>query len=236
MKNKILWILTLIQMIITCLVLPTMKEIVPKHYDLYGNIDRWGSKYENLLLPITIIITTLVCTLLMKYLRNKQEKLKINNKSEKSIQEAKQNETVIYYTALAMVILFGVMQLAFLYSAIIESENNMQTMAIDINVVINSTLGIFLIVIGYAMTKCKLNSLFGLRTLWSMKDEETWEKSNRFAGISLAICGIVVIIESIIIRNILSIVIMILILIIDAIISTVYSYRVYKRKVNSEDK
>ena len=59
MKNKILWIVTFIPTIVTAIVLKIMPDQVPMHYDAAGNIDRWGSKYENFIFPVIIIGMTL---------------------------------------------------------------------------------------------------------------------------------------------------------------------------------
>ncbi len=45
--------------------------------------------------------------------------------------------------------------------------------------------GIALIIIGNIMPKCKMNSIIGLRNVWSMKDERTWFLSQRFGGLIL---------------------------------------------------
>ena len=46
-----------------------------------------------------------------------------------------------------------------------------------------------------------MNSTFGLRTTWSMKNERVWQKSQRFGGIALVIGGIVTIILMIFVRG-----------------------------------
>lgn len=37
------------------------------------------------------------------------------------------------------------------------------------------------------MTKAKRNTVVGLRTAWSMYNDNTWRKSNRFGAISIVI-------------------------------------------------
>ena len=58
MKNKILWIITFLPLLITIVVLPFMEDKIPMHYDINGNIDRWGSKSEQFIFPVMIIIMT----------------------------------------------------------------------------------------------------------------------------------------------------------------------------------
>jgi uncharacterized membrane protein len=224
MKNKILWTVTLLPTFITVIAIQFIEDKIPVHYDAMGKIDRWGSKYESFIFPIIIITITLFWSLFLRYFRKKQ----VTTSDEKSIKEAKQNEKVIYYVAIGMAILFGIMNCSFMYSSMIEVKNNMQTMAIDINVITNVGIGIFLIIIGNIMPKSKLNSVVGVRTKWSMKNDITWAKSNRFGGISLILSGLIIIIESALIGGIVSTVIMLGVLIIDGIISSIYSYIIYK--------
>lgn len=55
-------------------------------------------------------------------------------------------------------------------------------------------LGIAMIIIGNIMPKLRMNSVVGLKTKWSMKNETTWKKSQHFGGISYIIGGAIVIV------------------------------------------
>lgn len=202
-----------------------MDNKIPMHYDAVGNIDRWGSKYENLIFPVIIIVMTLFWKFIMNYFRKKQA----SNHDEKTIKEAQQNENVIYYTAIGMAILFSIMHYTMMYSSFIETKNNMANMAIDINTVTNIVVGVLLIVIGNIMPKSRRNSIVGVRTVWSMKSDITWAKSNRFGGISLIISGLFIILESAIIGGLKSTIIMLTIIIVDGIVLMIYSYQISKK-------
>jgi uncharacterized membrane protein len=62
-----------------------------------------------------------------------------------------------------------------------------------------------------------------------MKNDKTWAESNRFGGISFMISGALVIAESLLISGIASTFVMLGIVVADGIISTIYSYKVYKK-------
>lgn len=53
----------------------------------------------------------------------------------------------------------------------------------------NIGVGTMLIILGNLMPKVKRNGLFGLRTSWSMENDEIWNKSQRFGGKAAVICG-----------------------------------------------
>ena len=44
------------------------------------------------------------------------------------------------------------------------------------------------------MTKAKRNTVVGFRTAWSMYNDNTWRKSNRFGAISIVVAGVLTII------------------------------------------
>ncbi|KYH35488.1 immunity protein SdpI [Clostridium tepidiprofundi DSM 19306] len=99
---------------------------------------------------------------------------------------------------------------------------------IDINLITNIIVGIILIIIGNYLPKCKRNSIIGVRNKWSLKNDLLWSKSNRFGGVCFIISGLIIIIQSFLIKGILSTVVMLSILILSGIVSCVYSYKIYK--------
>lgn len=219
MKKKVLWFFTLLPIVVTTIVVQFMPDKIPAHYNFSGNIDRWGSKYESFIMPCVIIALTLFWTLFIRHFEKKQGK----GTDEKEVIEAKNNAKVIYYVAIGQAIMFGIISFFSMYYGILESKNNIKHPLGDKFLFINILVSIFLIVIGNIIPKAKRNSVVGLRTKSSMKNDKVWAESNRFAGKSLVICGIISIIVSFIIKGIVSTFIIIGILVIDGIVSAVYA-------------
>ena len=92
-----------------------------------------------------------------------------------------------------VLILFNAMTGYSLYTDFSKVEN-LSSVALDINQLVFGILGISMIIIGNIMPKVRMNSVMGLRTSWSMKNEATWKKSQRFSGISFIIGGFVIIV------------------------------------------
>lgn len=225
MKNKILWGLSLLPMIVTAVVLKFMPDSVPMHYNASGEIDRWGSKYENFIFPFMIIGITLFWFVLMRHYRNKQKRLT----DDKAIKEAQYNEKILYYVAVGMAVMYGVLQYFTLYGAYVASKGNMTTWAIEIDEVTNLLIGIFMIFLGNVLPKAKPNSIAGVRTVWSMHNDITWSKSNRFGGAALMVCGVLTIIETFIVGGLASTMIMLGLIIGFGLVVCVYSYKMYKK-------
>jgi uncharacterized membrane protein len=51
--------------------------------------------------------------------------------------------------------------------------------------------GEFLVLVGNFLPKVRFNSLFGVRTPWTLASERVWDRSNRIAGAWLLIAGLI---------------------------------------------
>lgn len=201
-----------------------MNDKVAMHYDINGNVDRYGSKYENFIFPVSMIVITIFWLIFIWYYEKKAK----SASQEKEREEAKSNAKVIYFVAGGMTVMFGVMQCFFLYGNLVQERDNLNYLPFDINVVTNVLLGILLIVLGNYLPKTKLNSTVGVRTPWSMQNDIVWAKSNRFGGMAGVFSGLVIIIQALLIKGMTSTLITVGIIVLFAIISTIYSYYIYK--------
>ena len=59
-KKLVYYILMFLPIIITIIALNFLPDQIPAHYGINNEVNRWGSKYESLLLPIFIIIFALL--------------------------------------------------------------------------------------------------------------------------------------------------------------------------------
>ena len=201
-----------------------MNDKVAMHYDINGNVDRYGSKYENFIFPVSMIVITIFWLIFIWYYEKKAK----SASQEKEREEAKSNAKVIYFVVGGMTVMFGVMQCFFLYGNLVQERDNLNYLPFDINVVTNVLLGILLIVLGNYLPKTKLNANVGVRTPWSMQNDIVWAKSNRFGGMAGVFSGLVIIIQALLIKGMTSTLITVGIIVLFAIISTIYSYYIYK--------
>lgn len=224
-RKIIMWAVTLLPLVVTTIVIQFMPEKVPMHYDVAGNIDRWGSRNEQFVFPVMIIIFTLFFALMIRYYAKK----KISARTDKERAEAASNEGVMIIAATSMAAMFSIMHFFFLFKAYAEAAGGEVIAELDINVVTNVLLGIVFIVLGNFMPKTRNNSTVGLRTVWSMENDKTWAESNRLGGIVLIVAGVLTIIETIIIGGIASTLIMLGILVAATIGMVYVSYIAYKK-------
>lgn len=230
MKNtmkKVMWIISFIPLVITAVVLGFLPDKVPMHYNSEGVIDRWGSKYENLIFPIIIIALTLFWQLFIRYF----EKKAIKTQVEKEHKEALSNAKVLCIVSISMSVMYCIMQCFFLYGAYVEVTTDATHSVIDVAQISCILLGVMFVVIGNFMPKTRMNGVVGLRIVWSMHNDVTWAKSNRFAGVALIIVGVLTIITAIFAKGMLTTGLMLVYLIVSLIVMLIYSYRVYKTQV-----
>ena len=80
------------------------------------------------------------------------------------------------------------------------------------------------------MTKAKRNTVVGFRTAWSMYNDNTWRKSNRFGSISIVIAGVLTIITTVFANGITSTILLLVYLLSATVIAILYSKRVYDQE------
>lgn len=226
--KKVMWLVSLIPLVITGIVLGFLPDKVPMHYNAQGVIDRWGSKYENLLFPFIILSITLFWELFIRY----YEKKAVKAKDEKEKAGALSNAKMLYIVAISMASMYTVMQCFFLYGAYVEANTDATHSVIDVSQISCILLGAMFVVLGNFMPKTRLNGVVGLRIVWSMHNDVTWAKSNRFAGIMLMIVGLMTIITAIFADSMLATGLMLVYLFVSLIIILIYSYKVYKKERN----
>ena len=179
-KKIIFYILMFLPLVVVLIALQFLPEQIPAHYDFDNQVTRWGSKYEALIFP--------VITVLLGYFMLGMAKF-----SSKQEENGRNNENVCIVAGIVSLALFNAMTGYFLYTDF-HSIENLSSIALDINQILFGLLGVLMIISGNIMPKLRMNSIAGLRTIWSMKNETTWKKSQRFGGISFIIGGVIIII------------------------------------------
>lgn len=225
--KKITWILSFLTLISTSVILQFMPDEIPTHYDINGNIDSYGSKYLYLIIPVIIIATTAF----LSFLGNKFKKTADSSDDEKTVAEANSNAKVCSIVSLAVTILFSVTLFAALYNAYISVNAGIEYLEIDELKLTTVLLGVFLIVIGNYLPKTKLNGNIGLRISYSMYNDNTWKKSNRFAAIAIMIAGALSIVTTVFVNGMLSVIMLLCYLFAAIIVIVIYAHKVYDEEV-----
>lgn len=90
-------------------------------------------------------------------------------------------------------------------------------------------VGLFFVIIGNYLPKCKQNHTIGIRVKWTLENEENWNATHRFCGKVWAVGGVLIMVCSLLPESISLYVVMALIIVL-SILSIGYSYYYFKTK------
>ena len=225
--KKLMWIMSMLSFVGTAVVLQFMPSSIPMHYNMEGEVDRWGSKYESLIFPIIILITTLVVHLFIVYYEKKSERTIDEYESAK----AEANVKVMKIMGVSMTGIFIALQGFILYGAYKDAVTNATHSNIDVVKISCILCGMLFIVLGNYLPKTRKNQMMGVRTQWSMYNDTTWRKCNKFGAITMVLIGFLVILTTAFAETMMAFVLMMVYLTVDIGLIVVYSYKVYKEEV-----
>lgn len=90
-------------------------------------------------------------------------------------------------------------------------------------------VGLFLVIVGNYLPKCKQNSTIGIRVKWAMESEENWNATHRVCGKLWVIVGILMMVCACLPET-LSVYVCLVLIAILSMVSMGYSYYYYKMK------
>lgn len=227
--RKAMWIIAMLALAGTVVALQFMPDTVPMHYNAAGEIDRWGSKFENLLFPGFILAMSLFWQLFGTYYEKKAEK----TPAGKAQDEARTNAKVLTVTGVAMAAMFAVMQVVILYSAWAKADGNAPAASVDIMKITAILAGAMLVVLGSLMPKTGRNRVIGVRVSWSLHNDVTWAKSNRFGAGAMIIAGLLTIVTAAFLEGLAAMIVMMAYLLTAVAVTLVYARSVYKKELEN---
>lgn len=144
-------------------------ERLPVHWNLQGEVDRYGGKFEGLLL-LPIITFGLYLLLLLVPL----------------VDPGRQNYGNFHkaYSAIRIAL---VLFMALLYGVGVASAFGYQ---FNMTSTVFAAMGLLFIVLGNFMGKIRPNWFVGVRTPWTLSSKLSWDKTHRLAGWLFVLMGL----------------------------------------------
>ena len=102
--QKIFYILMFLPLVISMISLVFLPNLIPVHYNIKNEIDRWGSKYEILIIPIITILLGKFLLFIRKWVKKYEVK---GNNNEKFVLIIGICLLLIYNIILCMMIYWG---------------------------------------------------------------------------------------------------------------------------------
>lgn len=228
--KKIMWCAAMIPAIVTSIVLQFMPDKIPMHHDFAGNTDRWGNKTESFIFPIVILFVTFFWHLMILAFEKKAGRAE----TEKEQMEAESNAKFLSVVGISQAVMFGIMHYFIMYSSYRQASLGSTKATVDIAKISCILCGILFIVLGNFMTKAKKNVVAGLRTTWSMYNDNTWRKSNRIGAICLIIAGVLTVVTTVFANGMVSTILLLVYVLLAAIVAVWYSKKVYDQEKKQE--
>lgn len=207
-KEWPLLVILIIPMIIAILVYPRMPEQIPIHWNINGQVDNYGSRlFGTFFLPVLNIIMY-VFFLIMPKLDPKKA----------NYSKFKSSYTVIRYSLhLFFLLMFGVTVAA--------------SMGYPVNVGrwIPIGVAVLFIVMGNIMGRVRHNYFVGFKFPWTLANEEVWKKTHRFGAKWMVAGGFIALLGAVFTNGAATFAILMAAIFIPMIITTVYSYVIFKK-------
>ncbi|MEM7112709.1 MAG: SdpI family protein [Chloroflexota bacterium] len=183
-------------------------EQVPVHWNAAGEADRFGSKFEGLLLMPIIMVVVMGVVAAVTFIEPKRRNLLQSHRA------------------------FGAFWIAIsLFFLMLHVTMTLITLgyAIPINIAISVGLGLLFIVIGNFLGKIRSTYTFGIRTPWTLDSELSWNKTHRLGGKLFMLAGVATLLSGLFFDGEILVVVMLVSILGAALVSTVYSYFVWKQ-------
>jgi len=180
---------------------------VPIHWNIKGEIDRYGDKMEMALLSISLPLITYLLLLVIPAI---DPKGKLKNMGKKY------NHIKLFLT-----LLMSVIALVIIYSSKNLSLTNPNYMVL--------LIGVLYLVFGNFFKTIKANYFIGIRTPWTLESETVWKETHKLGGKMWFIGGIIVVLSSLIFAQQLNFILFITITTIITITPIIYSYVAFKK-------
>ena len=185
-----------------------LPDQVPMHWNMQGEIDRYGDKTELISIPFMLPVLVYLIFLIVP---------KIDPKNQLG-QMGKKYDSLKFLLTTFM----SVLAMFIIYSAENQSLTNPNYILMGI--------GVLYIILGNFFKTIKANYFIGIRTPWTLENEIVWKKTHQMGGILWFIGGLAIIICSLILTEELNFIVFMSITIIIAVIPIIYSFVEFKKQ------
>jgi uncharacterized membrane protein len=181
---------------------------VPMHWNIKGEIDRYGDKSELIIIPLLLPLLVYIIFLVVPKIDPKNKLNKMGNKLQ----------TIKFFLTTFM----SILALFIIYTAKNESFTNPNYIIL--------LIGVLFIILGNYFKTIKPNYFIGIRTPWTLENETVWKKTHELGGKLWFLGGIIVVLSSLLLFKKQNFTLFLIITGIITIIPIVYSYITFKNE------
>lgn len=208
LKEFLLWVLIALPYVYLATIWNQLPEQVPIHFN-YGVADNWSSKTALLYIPGALEIGIYLLMLVIPYIDPKKKIQQMGSK---------------YYSIRFIITLFfAIIAGCILYTSKTESLNP---------ILIFALLGGLFAMLGNYFQTIRPNYFVGIRTPWTLQNEQVWKKTHRIGGQLWTAGGILIAILSFSLDRQIFFILFVIISSIMIIVPVIFSYTEFQKEKN----
>lgn len=204
-KELFLISLILLGFIISIYLYPSLPDKMPIHWNIHGEVNRYGSRLFGAFGMPLISLGIYLLYVVLPYIDPKR----------KNYENFKPTYQLFKYIIIIFLFCFHIITLL-----------NATGVKINILTFIQVAMSLLFIFMGNAMGRVKHNYFIGIKTPWTLANEEVWKKTHRLSAPLWVTGGILNLILFLLGTGAYSFIIIIIVI---SIIPIIYSYIVYKK-------
>ena len=204
-KSSIL--LTVVSLLLSLTVFSSLPEQIPAHWNVHGTVDRFAPKLTVFIFPGIIFLITI----LFQFMRRTDPNSDNYDKFQREYHR---------YTFVIGLVFFAV-QIMTIAAAF--------RMDFNVTLIFCLGLGSLFIFIGNLLPKTKHNYFIGIRTPWTLADEQNWFRTHRLAGKIWVLGGLIVALTALAPES-FQVPVFLTILAVMVVTPFVYSYTEFRKK------
>lgn len=208
----VLALVSAVSLIGQLLLYPSLPPTVPLHWDIHGQIDAWGPRWQSAFMAAL----PLGCALLLYFLPSIDPRRRNYPRHSRA------------YGAVCIVLVGALLAITWAITL------HMLGLRLPLSSIIMGLVGVVLIVMGNYMPQLRPNYFVGIKTPWTIENERVWRKTHRMSGILFCIAGAVVLLSAFI-PPFVAAWVQGATLAVVVIIPIVYSYTTYRKYKKQEE-
>ena len=198
--------------VVSVVFFPRLPARVPTHWNAAGQIDGYSSRAFGAFLMPAVMLGMLALFAALPSLSPKGFEVEGGSRAYAAI-------------VLALLLFLLVVHVQVLLAAM--------NIARSMSSLIPILTGALFVVLGNYLPKFRRNFFVGIRTPWTLANEDVWFRTHRFGGVLFVISGILLIVVSPFLRVEASFEFLLALALITAFASIIYSFVIYKKEVSS---
>lgn len=185
-----------------------LPQKVPVHWNIRGEVDRYGEKTEMILIPVLLPLLVSLIFLVVPKIDPKNKLNKMGNK--------------LNSLKFVLTTLMSGLALFLIFSAQHQNFTNPNLIFVFV--------GLMYLVFGNYFKTIKANYFIGIRTPWTLESETVWRETHRLAGKLWLAGGLLVIISALFLDDKMNVLTFFIITGIITLVPAVYSYFIFKKE------